>query len=84
MFRDPNLNGVSQVFTGLYFQLGLLAWAIGLGSILTTFINLPDRARGHRGFLIYLCSLTAFLMLDDGFRLHESVFPYLSLSEHVT
>lgn len=82
--QDATVVGNVTFFAGFLSNIGVLFWCATAAVCLFTAALL--RAAGRdvpvRGFLLASGLLTAFLLLDDLFRLHETVFPgYLGIPE---
>ena len=79
LFRDPMSVAGGEPYFGLVSNLGILVWAAAASICL--FAGFQLRRNGgdplHAGFLLWSGVITATLLLDDLFLLHEVV--YLSL-----
>ena len=67
LFRDVSVVADAPRFAGIYSQIGLLLWALGLGALFLA----TGLSRGGSPFLIGSLLLTFILMVDDTFLLHE-------------
>lgn len=74
---DPTTAARAPFYTGAVSNLGVLAWAAAATVSLFTFVLL--RAWGSRShevrFFLASGALTAWLALDDLFRIHDTVLP---------
>lgn len=68
LFRDIHASSDLPAYTGIFSQIGLLGWSVGLGALLLATFH-PAR-RG--GMVPYALVLTFLLMADDSFMLHEA------------
>jgi len=69
---DPAYDGIN-VFLGIYSMLGVLCWTLALGIQLTGAAVITGQRT--RNFLRYFALLTALLLLDDLFMIHEYQLP---------
>lgn len=82
LMRDTtSLAGVAP-WTGFISNVGVLFWCAAMTlSFSATAVLHPENKETYRGFLLSSGALTAFLMLDDFFVLHESFRDYLGFPE---
>ena len=84
----PLIDPLHNPFIGVISQVGILFWCITASlSIFCSFILVEKKHRliTLSEFLKFFGFLTSFLLLDDLFMLHESVFPELfGIAEEVT
>lgn len=82
--RDPMTVANLHPITGVVSNVGVLTWAVGAAVSLFTAVVLLRRG-DERPFALFLLTaglLTAWLLLDDFFLLHEIILPhYLGLTE---
>lgn len=70
---------------GVLSNLGIILWCAAASVCLFTAITLHNNKQATGvGFLYYSAFLTAYLLLDDFFQIHEVIFPhYLGLDEKI-
>ncbi|MEZ5987791.1 MAG: hypothetical protein R3F30_01425 [Planctomycetota bacterium] len=81
--RDPVALFAGRVYVGFVSQLGLFMWAATVAVCLFTARITRGRPglEGRRRFLVVSALLTAYLLVDDAFLLHEEVYPRLGIPE---
>lgn len=77
--RDPEL--CCAYYSGAVSNLGVLLWAAAAS--IAAFAASLTPAKDTRRFLIATSAVTAFLMIDDLFMLHEEALPQLGAPEPV-
>lgn len=77
LLHDPAVTTDTEFYIGAFSNLGVLLWCAAAAVSLFTSVALrrAGRDRDFSGFLLWLGLLTALLMFDDLFLLHERVFP---------
>lgn len=71
-------------WAGALSQLGILFWSVTATICLFSFMVLrKKKVKKNRSFLLFSALLSFFLLFDDLFLLHDSVFPYMGISEKV-
>lgn len=86
VMRDPLAIADYPPYVGAVSNLGILFWCSAAAICLFSFVVLRklDRNRKFQIFFLGSGCITAILVLDDLYLLHEMVFPeYLNLSENV-
>ena len=82
--RDITSIAHLPFFAGMVSQLGGLFWASTLAICVFTWFILKREDPAARRFLIQAAILTAILLFDDFFLLHEDIGPdYLGISERI-
>lgn len=71
--RDVFSTAEVPVYTGLLSNVGILLWAAGVAICL--FVRVAGSRADAGGFLLVSALLTAVLLVDDLFMLHEWVIP---------
>lgn len=79
--RDPATLSRSPVHDGLLTTLGGFAWTTAIVVALLAAWLTDDRPR--RGFLLSLAAVSAVLMTDDMFLVHERLAPRIGLAEEL-
>ncbi|PHK98881.1 hypothetical protein CGL56_10495 [Neolewinella marina] len=74
LFRDVGAEVEMPVSHGLFSQLGIILWSLGIGSLMLVLFTAPYDYRWSRGFVCYSMVVTLTLALDDAFRIHETLF----------
>ena len=77
--RDPEL--CCAFYSGAVSNLGVLFWAAA-ATIAAFAVSLVQDV-AERRFLVATSAMTAFLMVDDLFMLHEEAFPALGAAEPI-
>jgi hypothetical protein len=77
--RDPSSIAHIHPFAGVMSNLGVLLWCASATICLFGWAILCGRTSETKfsNFFLYFGLMTILLMLDDLFRLHESIFPNL-------
>ncbi|BAU63128.1 hypothetical protein STA3757_04860 [Stanieria sp. NIES-3757] len=84
--RDPAAVAATHPLTGMISNIGILLWCSCAAICLFCFKLLKNKPLNREFSSFFLLSgyLTAILVLDDLFLLHEDIFPkYLNISEKV-
>ncbi|ABY36903.1 MAG TPA: hypothetical protein DEF43_12905 [Chloroflexus aurantiacus] len=85
LLRDVYIVVGAEPYAGLMSNIGLLGWCVAatVWSI-TVYLLHPHRADPRYGLAISAGVITAILLIDDGWMLHEYLLPQLTgLSEKV-
>ncbi|THH41420.1 hypothetical protein [Neolewinella litorea] len=84
LFRDMGSEVDLPVSHGLFSQLGIMLWSLGLGSLLLMLLSYPSPSHRVRAYILYSLVVTLTLAIDDAFRMHETFFDeVLGLGESV-
>jgi len=76
--RDPTAVLQASPFTGLLSNLGVLLWcaAAAIASFTATVLRCRAASRDEIAFFASAAGITAVLLIDDLFRLHDYIFPF--------
>jgi hypothetical protein len=74
MTTDPLQTAEFPWYTGFLSNLGVILWSISIGCAFSSAIILPNN-RQVAHFLIATGTLSIVLVIDDMFRLHDSILP---------
>lgn len=79
LLRDVYVVVGAEPYTGLISNIGLLGWCVAatVWSI-TVYLLHPHRADSRYGLAISAGMITAILLIDDGWMLHEYILPWLT------
>lgn len=82
--QDPMVVAKGRIYYGFLSNLGILFWCAAASICLFAWAVLKrSPAPGLSGFFLVSGLLSALLMLDDLFQLHEGIFPvYLGIRQH--
>ena len=67
LFRDPAASTDAPGYFGMFSQCGIVLWGLGVGALLLAVLAGGSRA----GFLRHSLLITALLVTDDAFLIHE-------------
>lgn len=84
--RDPAAILGSNPLLGVFSNIGVLLWSVCAGICLFTFAVLRTRANKEEWspFFFFAGLITAVLLMDDFFLLHERIVPrYLKIDEDI-
>ena len=73
LFRDPVASAGASVYRGMFSQIGIMCWSIGIGTTGLGTILAYRRGAPNVYFLLASCGVTTLLAVDDAFLLHEEV-----------
>jgi hypothetical protein len=76
MTSDPLQTAKFPWYTGFLSNLGVILWSISIGCAFSSAMILPNN-RQIANFLIATGTLAIVLVIDDMFRLHDSILPSL-------
>lgn len=81
--QDPMVVAKGRIYYGFLSNLGILFWCAAASICLFAWAVLKrSSATGLSGFFLFSGLLSALLMLDDLFQLHEGIFPvYLGIRQ---
>ena len=84
--RDPAQISKSHPFFGMVSNIGILLWCSSLAICFFCYaITRNNRSGTFSNFILFSGVVTAVLMIDDLFLLHESIIPgYISVPETLT
>jgi hypothetical protein len=76
MTSDPLQTAEFPWYTGFLSNLGIILWSISIGCAFSSAMILPNNRQVAR-FLIATGMLSILLVIDDMFRIHDSILPSL-------
>ena len=74
LFRDPVASTGVSIYRGLFSQIGIMCWSMGIGATALGSILAYRQQTPNMYFLQASLAITALLAFDDAFLLHEEVF----------
>ncbi|MEH1973359.1 MAG: hypothetical protein V7L02_09110 [Nostoc sp.] len=84
--RDPSATMNAPFYLGFFSNIGILLWCSSATICLFSYALLKKdiRAKKYSSFFLFSGVMTSFLLFDDFFLIHESIFPnYLHINESI-